>query len=106
IGILVGVVILAVGAAMAYVSLALPNVGEAQEMKIERTPVRVARGEYIANHVAVCMDCHSTRDYTLFSAPLVPGTLGKGGELFDQQMGFPGSFTSKNITPAGIGKWT
>lgn len=106
IGILVGVVVLAAGAGMAYVSLALPNVGEAQEMKIERTPARVARGEYIANHVAVCMDCHSTRDYTLFSAPLVPGTLGKGGELFNQQMGFPGSFTSKNITPYGIGQWT
>lgn len=106
IGILVGVIVLALGAAMAYVSLALPNVGEAPEMKIERTPIRVARGEYIANHVAVCMDCHSTRDYSLYSAPLVPGTLGKGGELFNQQMGFPGSFTSRNITPYGIGNWT
>ena len=106
IGILVGVIVLAVGATMAYVSLALPNVGEAPEMVIEPTPARVARGEYIANHVAVCMDCHSTRDYSLYSAPLVPGTLGKGGELFNQQMGFPGSFTSKNITPYGIGDWT
>ena len=106
IGVLVGVIVLAVGAAMAYVSLALPNVGEAQEMKIESTPIRVARGEYIANHVAVCMDCHSTRDFSLYSAPLVPGTLGKGGEVFNQQMGFPGSFTSKNITPYGIGNWT
>ncbi|WP_428655659.1 c-type cytochrome [Runella sp.] len=91
---------------LAYVKFALPNVGDAPELKIEATPERVKRGEYLANHVTVCMDCHSTRDYSLFSAPLVPGTLGKGGELFNQQMGFPGSFTSKNITPAGIGDWT
>ena len=106
IGILVGVLIIALGGVLAYVSLALPNVGAAPEMKIEATPERIARGHYIANHVAVCLDCHSTRDYSLFSAPLVPGTLGKGGELFNQQMGFPGSFTSKNITPSGIGDWT
>ena len=52
------------------------------------------------------MDCHSTRDWSKFSAPLVAGTLGKGGETFDQKFGFPGSFYSKNITPEGIGHWT
>jgi mono/diheme cytochrome c family protein len=52
------------------------------------------------------MDCHSTRDWNKFSGPLVPGTLGKGGEEFNQKFGFPGQFFSKNITPAGIGNWT
>ncbi|WP_020600130.1 c-type cytochrome [Spirosoma panaciterrae] len=106
IGIVLGVVVVGVLGAMAYVKLALPDVGEAPTLKVNATPARVARGEYLANHVTVCMDCHSTRDYTLFSAPLTAGTLGKGGEMFNQQMGFPGMFTSKNITPFGIGNWT
>jgi mono/diheme cytochrome c family protein len=106
VGIVLGVVLLAIVGVMAYVKLALPNVGDAPTLTVERTPARVARGEYLANHVTVCIDCHSTRDYSLFSGPLVPGTHGKGGELFNQQMGFPGSFTAKNITPFGIGSWT
>lgn len=106
IGIVVGVLVLGALCLMAYVKLALPNVGDAPTLKVDATPKRVERGEYLANHVTVCIDCHSTRDYSLFSGPLVPGTMGKGGELFNQQMGFPGSFTAKNITPSGIGSWT
>ncbi len=105
-GILFGLLILVVIGGMTYVKLALPDVGEAPEMKVEITPARVERGEYLAQHVALCADCHGTRDYSRFSGPMVPGTVGKGGELFDQKMGFPGSFTSKNITPYGIGNWT
>lgn len=105
-GYLLGVVVLVVAGLLMYVSFALPNVSDAPDLKVEVTPERVKRGEYLANHVMVCMDCHSTRDYSLFSAPLTPGTLGKGGETFNQLMGFPGVFTSKNITPFGIGKWT
>lgn len=89
-----------------YVSFALPNVGDAPYIKIDKTEARIKRGEYLANSVSVCMDCHSTRDWTQFSGPLVLGTLGKGGEIFDQKFGFPGAFYSKNITPAGIGEWT
>ncbi|QIP14496.1 cytochrome c [Spirosoma aureum] len=106
IGILVCVVIVGIVGVMAYVKLGLPNVGDAPALKVEKTPERVERGKYLANHVAVCIDCHSTRDFTLFSGPLVPETHGKGGELFDQKAGFPGSFTAKNITPFGIGNWT
>lgn len=97
---------LGVAALLSYVKLALPNVGEPENITIEATPERLARGEYLANCVTVCMDCHSTRDWTKFSGPLVEGTLGKGGETFDQKFGFPGSFYSRNITPAGIGDWT
>jgi cytochrome c2 len=52
------------------------------------------------------MDCHSTRDWSKFSGPVVPGTIGKGGERFDQTMGFPGVYYSRNITPAGINRYT
>lgn len=97
---------LGIAALLSYVKLALPNVGEPETISVEATPERLARGEYLANCVTVCMDCHSTRDWTKFSGPLVEGTLGKGGETFDQKFGFPGSFYSRNITPAGIGEWT
>ena len=52
-----------------YVKFFLPDVGAAPELKVELTPERVARGEYLANSVAVCMDCHSKRAWTPSSGP-------------------------------------
>lgn len=71
----------------------------------------IARGEYLANHVTPCLDCHSKRDFTKFSGPIVPGTEGMGGEEFNGKIipGFPGTVFAKNITPdpeTGIGSWT
>jgi len=90
---------------IAYVKLGLPNV-PLREVTIDNSPDRIANGKYLANNVMVCMDCHSTRDWSRFSAPLVDGTLGKGGELFDQAMGFPGRYISKNITPFNLANWS
>lgn len=89
-----------------YIKVALPNTGDAPEMKVEQTAERIARGDYLANNVTVCIDCHSTRDWSKFSGPIVPGTFGKGGELFDQKFGFPGAFYARNITPEGISRYT
>lgn len=69
----------------------------------------VARGEYLANHVAGCMDCHSKRDFTKYSGPVVPGSEGGGGMVFDPKFGLPGTIYGKNITPdsaTGIGTWS
>jgi mono/diheme cytochrome c family protein len=104
-GILLFLVIVVI-AVLLYVKLALPNVGEMEYLNIKSTVSKLERGKYLANHVCVCVDCHSTRNWNEFSGPLVDGTLGKGGEVFDQRFGFPGSFYSKNITPSGIGDWT
>jgi len=98
-------VLLVVGVLM-YVKTALPNVGPAPELKVEKTTAQVERGKYLANHVAVCIDCHSARDWSKFSGPPIVGTFGQGGEKFDQNLGFPGSYFARNITPAGIGNWT
>lgn len=106
IGILLVVIIIAVAGLLTYVKTALPNVGDAPAFTVAKDPEKIARGAYLANSVAVCMDCHSTRDWTKFSGPLVPGTLGKGGEIFDRQFGFPGVYYSRNITPEGIGRYT
>lgn len=88
-----------------YFNISYPKVDPPSNEKVEITPARLARGKYLANHVTVCMDCHSTRDWNKLSGPIVPGTLGKGGEKFGEEIGFPGTLYAKNITPASIGDW-
>src|SRR5690348_18344139 len=100
------VVVLGIAGLLGYVKFFLPNVGAAPDIKVESTPEIIKRGEYLANHVCVCMDCHSRRDWTKYAGPISPGTFGQGGEVFDQQFGFPGSFVSKNITPYHLANWT
>lgn len=103
---IIGVLLLVIVVAVIYITQALPDVPVPADVKVEVTPERLARGEYLANHVCVCMDCHSTRDWNKFSAPLVPGTLGKGGEKFDEALNFPGTFYSRNITPFALKTWS
>jgi cytochrome c553 len=100
------VVVLIIAIAATYVKVGLPSVGDPPDLHVAITPERVEHGSYLANHVTLCMDCHSTRDWSKFSGPMLPGTNGKGGEFFDENMGFPGKFYSKNITPANIKDWT
>ena len=98
-------VVSAVGAA-AYVKFAIPKVALFSDIQVDVSPIRIERGEYLANHVTLCMDCHSNRDWSKFSGPMVPGTLGKGGEYFDENLGMPGQFYSKNITPFHLKDWS
>ncbi len=88
-----------------YIVWFLPDI-PVKDIKVESTPERIERGKYLANHVMVCMDCHSTRDWSEFSGPMLAGTEGKGGEVFDEKMGFPGHFLSPNITPFHLKDWT
>lgn len=78
-GILLGVFILLILVGLSYLHFALPNVGEAPDLKVEITPERVERGRYLANAVTVCMDCHSKRDWSQWAGPIIPGTYGGGG---------------------------
>ena len=91
---------------LSYVKFALPCVGPAPELKVLATPDRIDRGGYLANHVTVCIDCHSKRDWQKFSAPPIIGTYGMGGEVFDHKLGFPGAYYASNITPFGIGNYS
>ena len=106
IGYLLLFIIIAAGGLIFYAKTMLPDVGAAPTLKVELTPDRIEKGRYLANCVSSCMDCHSKRDWTKYSGPLVEGTLGKGGELFDQKFGFPGAYYSRNITPKGINRYT
>jgi len=71
----------------------------------------IAKGKYLVLHVAVCLHCHSHRDFTKYAGPEIPGTEGGGGEKFDntEVAGIPGIIYAANITPdsaTGIGTWT
>lgn len=104
-----GIVLIAVigsGALLGYFLVVLPQDVPVPDVTVERTPERVARGEYLANAVFSCMYCHSERDWSLFAAPIKPGTLGQGGEVFDQSMGLSGKVISPNLTPHNLGRWS
>lgn len=66
----------------------------------------VERGKYLACNVMGCIYCHSKRDYSKFSGPVVPGTEGMGGERFGPEVGVHGVVYGSNITPAAIGDWS
>ncbi len=100
------ILILGIVGLLSYVSFALPDVGEPETLRVELTPERIERGRYLANSVSVCMDCHSKRDWNKFGGPVIEGTWGQGGDVFDQKEGFPGKFYARNITPSGLKDWT
>jgi mono/diheme cytochrome c family protein len=101
-GILAVVGVVGIAAYLGYFFARYPDAGPVPQITIERTPERIARGKYLAHHVTVCIDCHSTRDWTKFSGPPVSGTEGKGGFRFGEEEGLPGDLYAKNITPAGL----
>ncbi len=100
----VGALVVVLGVLIVFFNAKYPDAGPTPSVTIEPTVARVARGEYLANHVTMCLDCHSTRDWTKFAGPTKPGTDGMGGEVFDENIGLPGTLYAANITPAGIGK--
>jgi mono/diheme cytochrome c family protein len=106
-GYTVGVILFLALAAITYFNLTYPKVEAAPDLKVEITPARLARGEYLVKHVVGCLDCHSERDWTKYAGPVIPGTEGKGGESLDKETaGVPGTVYAYDITPAGIGNWT
>lgn len=106
-GIIFGIFVVALAGAVGYFTLKFPDVDPAPVITVERTPERIARGKYLANNVTVCIDCHSTRDWGKFAGPIIAGTEGKGGEVFNERLGgVPGEIFSANFTPAGIGDYT
>lgn len=93
---------------LAYLSLRKPAQRAASTEKIEATPQRIARGDYLANHVSICFDCHSERTYA-YALPIKPGRKGVGGFIWDKRIGFPGTLAAANLTPdaaTGLGQWS
>jgi mono/diheme cytochrome c family protein len=79
----------------------------ADEIVVQRTPERVARGAYLVKHVGVCFACHSPLDKATHM-PLA-GQMGAGGRRFGREEGLPGNLYATNLTPdpeTGLGNWT
>ena len=105
--VLVVLVLVVAGGGLAYLFASYPNVPPAGTLALPTSPEAIERGKYLAEHVAVCVDCHSERDFTRFAGPIKAGTMGKGGERFDgPTAGIPGVLYASNITPAGIGDYS
>ena len=102
------VALLVVGTAFFFFrfTVLLPRDIPVPDITLPTSAEAIERGRYLANHGAVCMDCHSTRNWAYFAGPIVPGTLGMGGEVFDHDTGLPGVLVSKNITPHALGGWS
>lgn len=98
--ILLVIVIALVG--IIYLNIAYPKVSPPEDISIEATPERLARGEYMVRHVTPCLDCHSKTDKNYYANPIIPGTEGMGGQPFPGV----GSLYVSNITPAALGDWT
>jgi hypothetical protein len=99
-------IILIIVVGISYITLALPNVGDAENIKINITPQRIKNGEYLVRHVVSCADCHSPHYVDRFGGPIDSLRLGGGGEVFDQSVGFPGHVVVPDITPAKLKDWT
>ena len=105
-GSIVGLAVLGIAGFLMYFLVILPEDLPVPDLVVEQTQERLERGDYLANEVLGCMYCHSERDYSYFGGPVIPGTLGKGGEVFDEKVNVSGYLVAQNITPYGIGDWS
>jgi mono/diheme cytochrome c family protein len=92
--------------AIVYIKFALPDVGPAPDIKVELTKERLERGEYLANTVMACVDCHSNRDLSRFAGPVTGVHFAGGGPEFIEELGAPGDFYAPNLTPYHLKDWT
>lgn len=98
----------AAGGGWGYLHFRQPARHPPRDIKVPMTPERIARGQYLFEVVADCAGCHSERDVTKFSMPVLPGRLAVGF-VFPAELGLPGKVVSPNLTPdpeTGLGAWT
>ena len=103
------VIIVLTGLAYAYITFALPKVPAVPAISINhKDSTLLARGQYLAEHVAICTDCHSPRDVNFFSWPVIEEQKGAGGPFLSKKAGndFPGESFTPNITPRNLGTWS
>lgn len=87
-----------------------PVARAAPVVKAPNSPDAVARGKYLAEHVAGCVGCHSQSDSRAPGQPVVPGREYVGRDFFEiSDAGFPGHLRAPNLTSdaaTGIGRVT
>lgn len=102
---LVALVVVAAAGFIAYFFVRYPDVPPVEDVKVAATPERLARGEYLVQHVVGCTVCHAERDFDKYTGPVIAGTEGQGGQRFGYGAE-PFVLYTRNITPAGIGDWS
>ncbi len=95
-------------AALLCVGCPAPARFAAPDLDVPDDAATVARGRYLAHHVAICIECHSDRQWEHYGGPAAPGSDGRGGMSFVEIYKVPGDVVmpAPNITPAALGDWT
>jgi mono/diheme cytochrome c family protein len=101
-----------------YLYLVLPRQNPPVDVQINGTSEQVDRGRYLTEHVFLCHDCHSKRDWSLYGGPVIP-PLGAGRECLSRREKVagvrkgddevPGILCLRNLTPdsvSGLGDWS
>jgi mono/diheme cytochrome c family protein len=101
--VLLSVILLAALLGTAYFYLRFPRTAAPLDVQAPRTAERLARGAYLSQHVAGCTDCHGERDWTKYSAPQMREHDGRGGMVFNLDVG---KVVAPNISPAKLSTWT
>src|SRR6266496_2735051 len=84
-----------------------PRARSVTNKQFERTPERLARGQYLVRGLLGCEVCHTVSDWTQHGAP-----KDFGRELAGQNFplpGFPGTPVAPNLTPdaeTGAANWS
>jgi mono/diheme cytochrome c family protein len=102
------VVLLVLGMVVKFFVLS-PKSRPAPTVTAPTTPEAIAKGKYLANHVAVCVGCHSPVQEDKPGEPPVEGKLGSGRDFGDFGANVPFRLRAKNLTPdkeTGIGSYT
>jgi len=71
-----------------------------ETIQLDKSSEAIQRGEYLANHVAACVDCHSPKNGSKDSL-----FAGSNSE-FTSEYGFPGNYYAANLTPYNLKTWT
>ncbi len=90
-------------AGVTYLNIAFPKDIPLPAITASQDPAVIAHGEYLANHVLACVDCHSDRNWLARTGPVVPGTIGKGGQGMEPEVG---DVVAPNITPFALAEWS
>ena len=65
--IIIGILVIIILSGSVYFNATYPKAVPVPEVKVEMTAERIERGKYLVNNVALCLDCHSTRDFSKYS---------------------------------------
>jgi mono/diheme cytochrome c family protein len=94
-------------AAALYVYFRPPAHAPPSSIRVDMSPERIQRGEYLFTALCACDACHSQRDFTRAGGPVV--VSGRGQGMVMPYRDLPGRIVASNITPdreTGIGTWT